>query len=71
MSMLKSFTGFRGVATIMEIGGVPFVVMARSPLALQQLHAHILPEAVEPFDPALCKKSILISSELLPQPRKS
>ena len=63
----KTFTGFRGVATVMEIGGVPFVVMARTPLALQQLHTHLLPEATEPFDPAKCQKSILIQSSLIPE----
>jgi hypothetical protein len=65
--MLKSFTGFRGVATVMEIGGVEFVVMARTPLALEQLHAHILPEA-EPFNPAKCQKSVLIQATILPEP---
>ena len=64
--MLKTFTGFRGVATVMEIGGVQFIVMASTPLALAQLHAHLLPNAEEPFDPAKCQKSILIQSSLLP-----
>ena len=63
----KTFTGFRGVATVMEIGGVKFVVLARTPLALAQLHQFILPNATEPFNPAMCKKSILISSDLLPK----
>lgn len=65
--MLKSFTGFRGVATVMEIGGVEFVVMARTPLALEQLHAHLLPDAVEPFNPAKCQKSVLIQALILPE----
>jgi len=67
----KTFTGFRGVATVMEIGGVKFIVMARSPLALQQLHLHLLPNATEPFDPAKCQKSILIESSLLPETKKT
>ena len=67
MSAFKTFTGFRGVATVMEIGGVPFVVLARTPLALSQLHAHLLPDATEPFDLAKCQKSILIQSDLLPE----
>jgi hypothetical protein len=70
-AMLTPFTGFRGVATVMEIGGVQFVVIAKSPLALQQLHARILPDATEPFDPAKCQKSILIHSKLLPDLKKS
>lgn len=65
--MLKQFTGFRGVATVMEIGGIEFVVMARSPLALQQLHALILPEADEPFNQAKCQKSVLIHAQILPE----
>jgi hypothetical protein len=64
--MLTTFTGFRGVATVMEIGGVRFVVMARSALALEQLHAHILPNAAEPFSREKCKKSVLIEGKILP-----
>jgi len=65
--MLKPFTGFRGVATVMEIGGIEFVVMARTPLALEQLHAHLLPQAEQPFDRAKCQKSILIEAKILPE----
>ena len=65
--MLKPFTGFRGVATVMEIEGIQFVVMARTPIALEQLHALILPMGT-PFDSARCKKSILIEAKILPEP---
>jgi hypothetical protein len=66
---LKMFTGFRGVAALMEIGGVKFIVLAKTPLALQQLHQFILPDASEPFDLEKCQKSILISSSLLSEPK--
>ena len=69
--MLKPFTGFRGYATVMEIGGIRFVVLARTPLALEQLHGHLLPNAQEPFDRAKCQKSILIQSSLLPETKPS
>lgn len=61
----KTFTGFRGYATLMEIGGYKFIVMANSPLALSQLHQAILPNAAEPFNPAMCQKVVMIESKIL------
>lgn len=66
--MISSFTGFRGHAALFEIGGVKFVVLAKSRLALQQLHSHLLPEALDPFNPDACQKSVLIPADVLPQP---
>lgn len=68
--MLKTFTGFRGYAAVFEIGGVEFVVLAGSQVALAQLHELLLPDSVTPFDPAKCKKSVLIEAKLLPEETK-
>jgi len=63
---LKSFTGFRGVACLAEVGGVQFVIIAATPKKLEAVYKTLLPNAPE-FDPAMCQKSVMIQSSVLPE----
>ena len=65
--MLKTFTGFRGVAMLAEVSGVPFVILAQSLDDLEKLHAFILPEDIGGFDAGKCQKSVMIQSTVLPE----
>jgi hypothetical protein len=64
--MLKTFTGFRGVACLAEVGGVQFVIIAATPKKLGSIYKTLLPHAPE-FDPAMCQKSVMIQSAVLPE----
>jgi len=64
--MLKTFTGFRGVACLAEVGGVPFVIIATTPKKLEAVYKTLLPHAPA-FDPAMCQKSVMIQSSVLPE----
>lgn len=64
--MLKTFTGFRGVATLVEISGERCVIIAATPKKLAEIYAALFPEA-PPFDPARCKKSVMIEANCLPE----
>lgn len=66
--MLRSFTGYRGVAALAEIGGVKFVIAARNLAELEAVYTELLPKA-PPFNPDACQTSIFISSKLLPEPK--
>jgi hypothetical protein len=61
---LKTFTGFRGVAALAEVGGIQFVIIASTPKQLETIYRSLMP-ACE-FDPARCQKSIMIQAETLP-----
>lgn len=63
---LKTFTGFRGVACLAEVGGVQFVMIAATPKQLEAVYKSLLPHAPE-FDPAMCQKSVMIQSSILPE----
>jgi hypothetical protein len=65
---LKSFTGYRGQAALMQIGNIKYLVLAQNKKHLEALHAHILPKSAEPFNPFACQASVIISSKTLPEP---
>jgi hypothetical protein len=62
---LKTFTGFRGVACLAQVGHAQFVIIASTEEQLQDIYEHLLPEAA-PFNPAMCQKSVMIQADLLP-----
>jgi hypothetical protein len=64
--MLQSFTGFRGIAALVRIGKIDFVIVARNAKQLEQLYTAILSQA-GPFNPDACKPSIVIASCSLPK----
>lgn len=64
---LKTFTGFRGVAMLAEVSGVQFVIIASTIEDLEKLHAFILPEDIDGFDPSKCQKSVMIQASILPE----
>ncbi len=74
--MLKSFTGFRGVAMLAEVElpadfthearKVQFVIIATNAVELEALYTKLLPDA-PPFDPAMCQKSVMIQASILPE----
>lgn len=66
--MLKTFTGFKGTAALVQIGKIRFWILASNPRQLEILWTGILTEA-GPFDPALCKNAILIEANSLPGKR--
>ena len=63
---LKTFTGFRGVAALAEVDGLQFVIIARDAAELEAIYTKILPDAPT-FNPAMCQKSVMIQSSLLPE----
>ena len=63
---LKSFKGFRGVAALAEVGNIQFVIIAATPKKLGVVYTALLPNAPA-FDPAMCQKSVMIQSSILPQ----
>lgn len=63
---LKSFRGFRGVAALAEVGKVQFVIIAATPKKLAAVYTALLPNAPA-FDPAMCQKSVMIQSSILPE----
>jgi hypothetical protein len=63
---LKRFTGFRGVACLAEVGKVQFVLIASTPKKLEAVYNALLPNAPA-FDPAMCQKSVMIQSAVLPE----
>jgi len=65
----KTFTGFRGMAMSVELGRRRFIIVAAHARDLEAFHNSILTNAQEPFNPAACKKSIVIESSLLPPKR--
>lgn len=68
---LKSFSGYRGHAALMQIGDIQFLVLASSKEQLEVLHGHMLPNSAEPFNPQACQASIIISSKTLPEPKST
>ena len=64
--MLKTFTGFRGVAAAVAVDGVQVIIVARDADELGKAYADMLPTA-DPFDPDRCQKSIVIPANLLPE----
>lgn len=67
MSAPRKFTGFKGHCMLAQFGDITFVVMAANARQLQILHGALLTHASEPFNPAACKKSILIEAAILPE----
>lgn len=63
---LKTFTGFRGIACLAQVGNVKFVLVASTEEQLQDIYEHLLPEAAA-FNPTMCQKSVMIQSDLLPE----
>lgn len=63
--MLRSFSGFRGVAALVQIGEIKFVIVAPNADQLQTIYGSI---SSQPFNIDACKKSIVISSSILPEP---
>jgi hypothetical protein len=64
--VIRKFEGYRGVAALLQIGDIAFLVVAKDETQLAALHAHILPEA-DPFNPAACQKTVVIPANLLPE----
>lgn len=64
MSAIKKFTGFKGVAAILQIGDIQFIVVAATQRKLEQLHYAIVPNA-GPFNPEACQKSVVVHADLL------
>ena len=65
---LLTFTGFRGVAGMFQVGEIRFVLVAANAEQLETLYNGLLKDA-GPFNPDACKKSIVISSSILPEPK--
>jgi hypothetical protein len=55
------FSGFKGVATALDLSGVRFVLLAGT---LEELQ-HLCDMTGQPFDPARCLNVILVSPDLL------
>ncbi len=62
--MLTAFTGFRGRATLLQLGKVKFIVLAKNDRHLEAIQKFIMPAVT--FNPAACKPSIVIQSNILP-----
>ena len=68
--MLKTFTGFKGTAAMVQIGRIKFCILAKNPAQLEALWLSILTEA-GPLEPAMCQKAIMIEAKLLPEKNRS
>lgn len=64
--MLKTFTGFRGVAAAVAVDGIQVIIVAKNVDELEQAYADMIPKS-DPFDPDRCQKLIVIPASLLPE----
>ncbi len=67
MTMLRQFTGYRGVAALVQIGEIKFLIVAKNAAELEEIYQAVLPEAGA-FNPEACAPSVVISSKILPDP---
>lgn len=70
MSIFKTFTGFRGRASVIQIDGINFMIVARNDLNLRTFHEVILKQVSAPFNPDAVNPVIVISSSILPEPKQ-
>jgi len=66
---LRTFTGFRGTAALMQIGQIKFLVLAKNAAHLEALHARFGSDG--PFNPEACQASIIIQATVLPKTKQS